>query len=445
MTTINKLGYTILLLTLGLASLGFCQVSQQEENMLFESVRDGNLQQMLVLLDKGIDVNCRDAYQYTPLIIAAKYGRAEIAEKLCDRGAKVNAVSNPDLWAYGEDGYSSLHWAAFNCDSEMARILVGRGAEVDQFGGTGETPLMIASRRNCKILAGFLIDKGADVNKVNDEDQKTTALVEAVKNGHLDIVDLLMNKGAKYIIRTNLQTSSLLSIAVANSHLAVVRYLIEKGLPVNGRDQDGSTAIHFALRPSLESRYILEYLVEQGGDCAAKNILGTSPLMQASLYGLAWEAEFLIGKGAPVNDTDSREETALHYACRGILSKPQEGYCKGMGLEATIRLLLDKGAKVNAKDHLGKTPLMFAAIQDIPGIAEILLNKGTLINAQDNFGWTALMYAAYWNQTGVIKVLAAHGADLNLRNSKGETALELTRQKQSSAQAYELLKYLGAK
>lgn len=445
MSAIRKAKYSLPFLTLGLWSFCLCQAPpSQSPEALLDAVWKGDLQQVIVLLDKGVDVNCRGAYRYTPLIVAAKHGLVEIAEILCDRGADVNVVSSANGNIYGENGYSPLLWAASNCDIEMATILVERGADIELSGEEDDTPLMIASRRNCEYLVRFFVEKGAVVNRVCERGG-STALTEAVKSGNLDIVDYLLSKGARHITDDHLRDKPLLSIAAASNHLSVVRYLVEMGFPVNGRDQGGSTAVHYALRSSLENRYILEYLVEQGGNPSAKNSLGTSPLMLASLHGLPWEVEFLIKKGAAVNDTTIHKETPLHYACRGIPPEPQRSYWNGKESEATIKLLLDKGAKVNSMDHDGKTPLMSAAINEAPRVIELLLSKGALINAQDNRGWTALMYAADWNRTAVIKVLAERGADLNLKNARGNTALDVAKAKNQSAAAYALLKSLGAK
>lgn len=79
------------------------------------------------------------------------------------------------------------------------------------------------------------------------------------------------------------------------------------------------------------------------------------------------------------------------------------------------------------------------------GIVGILLAHGAEPNVQDGSGRTALMHAASFNQPAVIKQLAENGADLNLRDSKGLTALVIAKERKESAQAYELLKSLGAK
>jgi len=235
----------------------------------------------------------------------------------------------------------------------------------------------------------------------------------------------------------------MLSAAVWSGRLAAVQYFFEKGLPVNEKDDFGGTAIFSALGRTIERRYILRYLVDHGGDPTIKSTVGMSPLMNASRDGLLWQVGFLIENGAAVNDADLFLETPLHYACRGL---PSESVKRSRmeESEATIKLLLAKGAKVNVQDLKGKTPLINAASKDAPRVIASLLDSGAQVNVRDYGGWTALMHAADWNRTAVIKILAERGADLNLKNVKGETALAIAKQKRSSAPAYELLKSLGA-
>ncbi len=408
---------------------------------LFEAVQKGDLKQVLALLDKGADVNCRGAYNYTPLITAARYNREEIIRALCDRGAELDAVASA-AELDGESGYSALLWAASNCNLMVAELLIERGAAVGRPGVEGDTALMIAARSGCLPLVGLFIDKGAVVDKVREYD-KATALIEAVGRGHLDVADYLINHGANLKTKDDGGTP-LLSLAAASGQYAEVRYFLEKGLPVNGKDKTGGTAIFYALKGGIEYGYILEYLIEHGGDLTIKSDLGESPLMSASLGGLSWQTAYLIEKGCAVNETDFEKLTPLHYACRGIPEEPQSSF-RGKNPEATIRLLLDKDANVNALDINGKSPLMIAAHNNAPKVISLLLDRGALVNTQDLKGWTALMCAADTNRVAVIKILAARGADLNLRNAKGETPLAITKDSRYRAEAYALLKSLGAK
>jgi ankyrin repeat protein len=110
----------------------------------------------------------------------------------------------------------------------------------------------------------------------------------------------------------------------------------------------------------------------------------------------------------------------------------QSGITPLMATAATLdgpiemaRLLLEKGAKVNAKDWLGWTPLMYASYNGRTDLAKLLLNKGAEVNAVSNTGWTPLMYAAYKGQVEIGKLLIENGADLNAKTREGETALSI--------------------
>jgi ankyrin repeat protein len=430
-----------ILLILGSVSAGLCQDPKQKQGVLFDALKKGDLKKVVALLDSGADVNIRGELNYTPLIMAAKFNQIEIAEVLCDRGADINAVASSSA-IDGEIGFTALLWATQNCNLNLAELLIKKGADVECPGAEGDTPLMVAARRNCLPLIGRFIEKGAPINTVREFD-RATALVEAVEQGHLDVANYLIEHGAS-LETVNSSGMSLLAIAAKVGCLAEVRYFFDKGLAVNKRDNNGNTAVYHAIGLGIERTYILQYLLEHGGDPNLRSTIRISPLMQASLEGLASQARLLISKGALVNDADFQKETPLHYACRGIPDEPQL-HLWGDDSATTIQLLVDRGASVNAQDFEGKTPLMNAARCNVLEITEILVSHGALVNIKDNNGWTALMYAADWNRTDAIKVLLAKGADLNFRNSKGETALAVANKKKSSAQAYELLKSLGAK
>ena len=89
-----------------------------------------------------------------------------------------------------------------------------------------------------------------------------------------------------------------------------------------------------------------------------------------------------------------------------------------------INLLINKGAKVDAKDEWVKTPLMTAYNKfnrDSSNITQILIDRGANVNAKDNRGETALFYAASNNKLESVKILLANGANPNVKNNFGET------------------------
>jgi hypothetical protein len=89
----------------------------------------------------------------------------------------------------------------------------------------------------------------------------------------------------------------------------------------------------------------------------------------------------------------------------------------------TVKLLLDKGADINAKDSDGMTALMYAASSGQTNMVEFLLNKGADINAKDSDDMTALMYAGLSGHTDTVKLLLDKGADINAKDKAGHTAL----------------------
>jgi hypothetical protein len=84
--------------------------------------------------------------------------------------------------------------------------------------------------------------------------------------------------------------------------------------------------------------------------------------------------------------------------------------------------LLQRGARVNARNHAGQTALMMAVINNNRTVATMLLDRGADVNARTTAGWTALMYAAWRGHPDMVRLLLARGADASLRDRAGWTA-----------------------
>ena len=124
----------------------------------------------------------------------------------------------------------------------------------------------------------------------------------------------------------------------------------------------------------------------------------------------------LLDYGASLDDRGRYGLTALHYAVRG-------------GKLPLIRLLLERGAKANALDKNGLTPLVHLSktrskADPIP-VMELLAASGASLNARDDNQSTLLMYFARRGHAKPVQWLLAHGADRNARNKSGKTAAEI--------------------
>jgi ankyrin repeat protein len=89
-----------------------------------------------------------------------------------------------------------------------------------------------------------------------------------------------------------------------------------------------------------------------------------------------------------------------------------------------VRKQLARGAKLNAQNIIGMTPLSMAALTGQPEIAQLLISKGADVNGRGKDGGTALHGAAFLGKVETVQVLLANGADPSLKNNKGETPLD---------------------
>lgn len=103
---------------------------------------------------------------------------------------------------------------------------------------------------------------------------------------------------------------------------------------------------------------------------------------------------------------------------------------------------------IEKKDPEGKTPLIRAALYGDVDAVRILLEQGANVKARDNFLRTPLIAAtATWNgpmncSVDIVRLLLAHGADINAQNKKGRTALMEALEKWQFARQREMVELL---
>lgn len=124
-------------------------------NALHLAVAAGDLEAVAARLDEGADLEQRDAWQRTPLLLAIQAGQRRIAELLLARGA--------DRQAKGRCGQTAVMYAIHRDDAEMLRWLIAEGWDIEEFDDFGHFPLLEAARSNAIHCARVLIAAGATV------------------------------------------------------------------------------------------------------------------------------------------------------------------------------------------------------------------------------------------------------------------------------------------
>ncbi|MBN8441793.1 MAG: ankyrin repeat domain-containing protein [Thauera sp.] len=143
------------------------------------SARLGDTSQLVDLLNKGVDPDTVDAQGNTLLILAAREGQLSTVEALLKHRVKVGARNFV--------GDSALMLAVLAGHDKVAEVLMKAGAPINQ---EGWTPLHYAAFEGRLELLEKLLAAGADVNAVAPN--KSSALMLAARNGHVGVVRRLL-------------------------------------------------------------------------------------------------------------------------------------------------------------------------------------------------------------------------------------------------------------
>jgi ankyrin repeat protein len=273
-----------------------------------------------------------------------------------------------------------------------------------------QTPLQwaIASPIAPIAMVKFLIAQGATLALASE--QGKSDLFWAIKSGHIDKVQLLLDLGAdiKEVNKHGYDAliNAMFSEAEGRDTIALVEFLIAKGAPLNGQTSYGESALSVASR--LGWFELVQILLAAGGD---RSFLGWTDLMQAIALGTLADVETQLAAGADLTAVDRWARTpwllSLHV---GDVSKAQ--------------LLLAAGSNPLAVGHCGKLPLMYALDSGNLSLLEWAIGLGLDVNASNEFGETALISAVQWDRVEAVAILLAAGANVSqTKKYLNETAI----------------------
>lgn len=302
-------------------------------------------------------------------------------------------VAGEEVKKKGKDG---IYAAAAKGDLAMVKKYLKKDPKLlNAHGWHSKTPLHWAAQGGHPEVVKFLVQKGADVNSL--EDDKETPMVYAAGfggPGAIEVMELLLAKGAK-IDATGKPGMTPLMYAVNNGKIESAKFLLKKGANTNFADKDNWSVLHMAsFRGKKE---LIQLMVDNGADVNLLSKWGT-PLSNAASTGNAEAVEALIANSANADLKGETRGTPLFEAAK-------------WGHTDVAAMLLKAGAnpEIN-QDKFKVTPLHMAALGGFGKISAMLLEKGADWKTTDAFGNTPLDYAARYGHKKVAKALMAKGA-----------------------------------
>lgn len=352
-------------------------------------------------------VNLPDSHGETALHKAAYSGHLHVTEHLLQHGADITrtnhlgqtafiaacvdaimrpVVADPTirlLLAHGavvpsEVSYRELRYAIERSSPHVFRLLLAAGASPHAHDADSEPLLLTAARQvDGEEILELLLATGVDIDGSNN--QRTTAVMVAAKNGHLNMVTVLADKGANLNIVDNNGTTAM-GYACIRGNKHVVEYLVGcEGFDING----GDVGAYF-------------------GDA--------TPLDLAVSYGYDTALRVLLKRGAATDRLDTVGRSVFHSA---VLYENQ----------VIVETLLENGADLEIVDTQGQTPLAMAiAVHNVKMVERLLEYwPGWTGGSADRF--MLLKVGCFRGSWMAVELLLARGLDVNVVDAEGLTVM----------------------
>lgn len=280
--------------------------------------------------------------------------------------------------------------------------------------------------------------------------ERMTPLCLAAKLGNLEIVEFLLQNGAKPSVACTCvhRNKAALHFACENCHAdsaQIVEFLLNAGANLEQETFDFEKALHFACE--FNNPPVVECLVQSGADINCVNLDGKSPLSlacsrQKNVQSLSI-IKFLIDSGADVNNSDGMQNIhpvrlliqnknleAVQYLIDKELLSENENFLTDAVLTSNpdmVKLLIDHQNNINRTYSLFElTPLHQACMSPVvsPEIVEILLTHGANPNVKSKTQETPLHYACQKGNVQKVVLLLKFGANVNSTNKHGFSPLD---------------------
>ncbi|KAL5092097.1 hypothetical protein Trisim1_001988 [Trichoderma cf. simile WF8] len=381
--------------------------NQLGQSPLILACIEGHIAVALILLDRGADVTRTDDSGNTALYYATTPNSKSLSEEIIKRAAALN-----DFADIGDVFLRSAKHGIIN----VARICIASAAKVHGVplknfsDGDKQTALHIAAREGHDDIVSLLLEADAMLDEVDDHGQ--TPLTVAALAGKIAIVQTLLDAGADPLQKNAEEETIVAQVAYKNCssvYASIVDILINKGVDPNSVDYSRHTALHWAA--AADKADVVECLLRHKARLV-KDIQLWNPLHHAARNSSdsgTKIANLLIEAGANPWDPDDDGWIPLHIASR-------------WGNVPMLELLWKAApdSLEQAADD-GRTVIHFA--YDEPGSLEWIFSRGVDVDSLNEDNETTLMLAAARGMDKCVNLLLDQHADVSLCDKRMKTCL----------------------
>mmetsp|Transcript_27117 Transcript_27117/g.38869 ORF Transcript_27117/g.38869 Transcript_27117/m.38869 type:complete len:938 (-) Transcript_27117:892-3705(-) len=359
-----------------------------------------------MLIDAGCDGTEKTVPDgLSPLMNAAESGSVETLKVIMNYIKKNSADPKAEINHLSSNGLSALILASANSKKDAVIYLIDQGAELENMHDTGINALMYAAAMDSVEIVKILLEKGADINKQHANGG--TALLEASAVGAKGTVALLLESGAVYKTGDDDNITPIMT-ASSQGHTEIVQMLIEK------LKADGMT-----------DKELIDYL-------NVPSHSGGTPVMFAAHFGSYNVTKYFIELGVEINmhaqATPAYLEKYAKQIADGQIDTKDPNYephvdgvtaltvATQKGHLEVVKLLLEHGADVQAKDDEDRTALLMAVTGNHGELATLLVSKGadpnTVYVDEEGASHNLLMDAIIVENEEFASLLITKGADI---------------------------------
>jgi serine/threonine-protein phosphatase 6 regulatory ankyrin repeat subunit B len=376
-----------------------------------------------LFIEKGADVRFKDQVEGGVLTYALQGNASkEVIEYLIKQGADINVK---DI-----QGCQAIHNLSRASHVEILKLLLDLGADINAISRYAERPIHKTAESGSIEIVKAMIENGANVN-VTDDTGRTPLMSLLYRRPNLDIIKLFIKHGNKAKDTDNSGKNALHYAAGSGStDIDIWKFLVtENDIDINAKTLNGDNVLHIAAEflISPHAPKVFKYLIDKGADINAINKRGDTP-GQIALKDMSLDAD--------VTSEQFRDIIALFKFDVSIRLADDRTLLHWVAIEGRsrniIRVLLDAGIPINAKDKFGSTALHLAVLNKDPAAEKImqsLLDNGADINATDIYNATPLHDAVTSNANlHIFEILLKNNANINAKDIHGLKPIDLLRE-----------------